>query len=259
MENPTPNSIYGPVASWRLGKSLGVDLLCVDSICSFECVYCQLGKINRVTTKRDIFVSSEKVLKDLENSAWKAADVITFSGSGEPTLAENLGEVIGKIKDITGKPVIVLTNSTLLNLPEVRREISQADKIFCKLDAWSDEILHRIDRPEKSISLESIVSGIRLLRARFKGFLAIQTMILRPPKDFEIEKFAEILRHIKPDEVQLNLPTRPVPHEYFVETRGNAVEFKKEFTKLKTISKDELEIIRLKLSSISDSLIITRI
>lgn len=258
MKNSIPNSIYGPVDSWRLGKSLGVDVLCVDSICSFECVYCQLGKINKVTTEREIFVSTEKILQDLENSEWKAADVVTFSGSGEPTLAKNLGEVIEKIKKFTGKPIIILTNSTLLNLREVREEIALADKIFCKLDAWSDETLRRIDRPHKGVSLESIISGIRLLRREFKGFLAIQTMILRSPKDSEIERFAEILRSIKPDEVQLNLPTRPVPNEYFVETRGNAVESKQEFTKLKTISKNSLEIIKKRLAKLTELTIIAR-
>ena len=94
MTNPTPSTIYGPVESWRLGRSLGVDLLCVDSICSFECVYCQLGKINRVTTKREVFVSTEKVLKDLKNSDWQQADVITFSGSGEPFVNPELPEFI---------------------------------------------------------------------------------------------------------------------------------------------------------------------
>ncbi len=257
-ETTIPGSIYGPVISWRLGKSLGVDVLCIDSICSFECVYCQLGKINRVTAERDVFVSTEKVLEDLENSEWEKADVITFSGSGEPTLAENLGDVIEKIKKITGKPIIVLTNSTLLHLRKVRTEIALADKIFCKLDAWSDETLQRIDRPHKSISLESIISGITLLRLEFKGFLAIQTMILRPPKDLQIEEFAKILRSIKPDEVQLNLPTRPVPNEYFLETRGNAIEAQKEFTQLRTVSKVELEIIREKLSDLTDLQIVTR-
>ncbi len=258
MNNPVPNSIYGPVDSWRLGKSLGVDVLCVDSICSFECVYCQLGKINNVTTKRDVFVSTEKVLQDLERSEWKAADVITFSGSGEPTLARNLGEIIERIKIKTAKPIIVLTNSTLLNLPEVREELGLADKIFCKLDAWSDDALRRIDRPHKSISLESIVSGMRLLRREFSGFMAIQTMILRPPKEFELNEFAEILRSIKPDEVQLNLPTRPIPQDYFVETRGNAVESKPEFTSLRTISRSELERIRSGLSELTGLQIITR-
>ena len=107
MTNSIPSSIYGPIRSWRLGWSLGVDVLCVDSICSFECVYCQLGKINRVTTGRDIFVSTEKILSDLKNSDWQNADVITFSGSGEPTLAKNLGEIIEKIKELTGKPIVV--------------------------------------------------------------------------------------------------------------------------------------------------------
>ena len=179
MKNSIPNSIYGPVASWRLGRSLGVDVLCIDSICSFECVYCQLGKINRVTMERDVFVSTEKILDDLKTSDWREADVITFSGSGEPTLAINLGIIIGKIKSFTGKPVIVLTNSTLLHLPEVRKEVALADKIFCKLDAWSDEILRRINRPYKTFSVEEIISGIKKLREEFSGFLAIQTMILQ--------------------------------------------------------------------------------
>ncbi len=258
MKSQILSSIYGPVQSWRLGKSLGVDLLCIDSICSFECVYCQLGQINRLTNKREIFVTTEKVLQDLKNSRWQKSDVITFSGSGEPTLAENLGEVIEKIKDFTGKPIIVLTNSTLLNSKKVRSEISNADKIFCKLDAWSDEILRRVDRPHEGFSLKTILSGIRLLRKEFKGFLAIQTMILRSPKQFEIKRLGEILHSIEPDEVQLNLPTRPIPHEYFVETRGNEIEFDERFKHFKTISKDELETIRLKLSEITKLPIITR-
>ncbi len=258
MKNPAPNSVYGPVRSWRLGSSLGVDLLCVDSICSFECVYCQLGKINRVTTKRDTFVPTAKVLDDLKNSEWQTADVITFSGSGEPTLAKNLGEVIKRTKTICGKPIIVLTNSTLLNLPEVRKEIALADKIFCKLDAWSEDTLRRIDRPHMGITHESIISGIGLLRQEFNGFLAIQTMILRPPNDFEIVEFAKILRLLRPDEVQLNLPTRPVPNKYFLETRGNAVAARSEFSRIKTISRDKLEIIRERLSQLTDLAIITR-
>lgn len=258
MPEKIPNSIYGPVRSWRLGRSLGVDVLCVDSICSFECVYCQLGKINRVTATRGVFVSTEKVLRDLKNSAWEKADVITFSGSGEPTLAANLGEIIRKIRALTGKPIIILTNSTLLHLADVRRDVALADKIFCKLDAWSDETLRRFDRPHPDVSLEAIISGIITLRHNFRGFLAIQTMILRAPTDFELEKLADILKMVKPDEVQLNLPSRPIPPEYFVETRGNEIELRGEFKRLKTISKAELEKIRRKLSVLTNLPIITR-
>ncbi|HVE60055.1 MAG TPA: radical SAM protein [Pyrinomonadaceae bacterium] len=258
MTDQIPAAIYGPVRSWRLGSSLGVDLLCVDSICSFECVYCQLGKINRVTTEREIFVSTEKVLEDLQKSEWQKANVITFSGSGEPTLAKNLGEVIEKIKKLTRKPIVVLTNSTLLHDAQVRRELLKADKIFCKLDAWSNDVLRRVDKPSEGILLETIISGIFQLRQEFGGFLAIQTMILRPPNDLEIEKLAAILLLINADEVQLNLPTRPIPHEYFVETRGNAVESNSDYRQIKTISKDELEKIRQKLSQLTNLPVITR-
>lgn len=258
MTNATPTSIYGPVKSWRLGLSLGIDVLCIDSICSFECIYCQLGKIHRVTKERGVFVSTEKVLEDLQKTDWQTADVITFSGSGEPTLAENLGEIIEEIKTLTKKPIVVLTNSTLLHEKRVRQDLAKADKIFCKLDAWSDAVLQRIDRPATGISLESIISGIFDLRREFDGFLAIQTMILRLPNQFEIEKLAEIYQLIKPDEVQLNLPSRPVPREYFVETRGNSVELNSDFKQIKTISKTELENLRRRLSEITKLPIITR-
>lgn len=252
MRQAPPSSVYGPVRSWRLGASLGVDLLCVDSICSFACVYCQLGKINRLTTERACFVSTAKVLEDLQKSDWQSAQVITFSGSGEPTLAVNLGEAIEKTNRLTHKPTVVLTNSTLLQDAQVRREISTADKIFCKLDAWSGERLRRVDRPHRDVSFESIITGISQLRREFDRFLAIQTMILKKPKDFEIEKLAAILDAIRPDEVQLNLPTRPVPREYFTETRGNAVECAPEFTRIKTISKSEIENVRAQLSQLTN-------
>ena len=257
-EKPIPDSIYGPVDSWRLGKSLGVDLLCIDSICSFECVYCQLGKINQVIFERREFIPTTKILDDLKNSDWKTADVITISGSGEPTLALNLGDAISEIRKFTNKPVVVLTNSTLLENPSVRAEISLADKVFCKLDAWSDEILRRVDRPHRDVSLKSIIAGIRSLREEYPGFLAIQSMILRVPKHDQIKRFAEILRSIAPDEVQLNVPTRPIPESYFLETRGNAVETNADFKTLKTISKAELNAVAEKLAALTNLNVISR-
>src|SRR5215218_7520939 len=129
-----PSTVYGPVASWRVGRSLGVDVLCVNSVCSFRCVYCQLGRINVHTAERRVYVPTERVLEDLRAADWRGADVITLSGSGEPTLAANLGEVIRGIKRLTGKPVLVLTNSAHLWDAHVRRELSRADSVFCKLD-----------------------------------------------------------------------------------------------------------------------------
>ncbi len=140
------STIYGPVNSWRVGKSLGIDLLYVSSICSFRCIYCQLGKINEPTLERKVYVPTAKMMTDLQASQWQEADVVTFSGSGEPTLAANLGEVLRASKALTDKPMIVLTNSTLLNNPTVRNDLAAADKIFCKLDAATERTLKLIAR-----------------------------------------------------------------------------------------------------------------
>jgi len=215
------STVYGPVKSWRLGSSLGIDVLCVDSICSFACVYCQLGKINIHTSERKVYVSTEKIIEDLQASDWRSADVVTFSGSGEPTLATNLGEAIDAAITITGKPIVVLTNSTMLESPDVRRSLASADKIFCKLDAWNEEMFRRVDRPADDISLRGVILGIEALRKEHSGFLAIQTMLLSPPGKDDLNDFSEILSRLSPDEVQLNQPTRAIPEFFVTASRGN--------------------------------------
>lgn len=240
----TDSTVYGPVNSWRLGRSLGIDVLCVDSICSFACVYCQLGHINRLTSQREVFVTTERIMTDLAASDWKGADFITFSGSGEPTLAKNLGEVIRRIKSFTGKPVVVLTNSTLLGREEVRAELMEADRVFCKLDAWDADTLRKVDRPAEGITLEGIVEGIRRFRAEFKGEIAIQTMILKPMSDDDVNEYAKMIASIGPDEIQLNIPSRPVPAKFVVENRGNEVEPGPDARVIKSVTKEDLLSVR---------------
>ena len=218
-ESPHASTVYGPINSWRVGRSLGIDLLYVNSICSFRCVYCQLGKINVHTTQRALYVPTAKVMSDLSASQWPSADLITFSGNGEPTLAANIGEVIREVRELTKKPVLVLTNSAHLDQPEVRRDIRIADKIFCKLDAVDDQTLRWIDRPCPGITASSIVAGITSLRREYDGFLAIQTMLTRINRH-RLEMLGEVLKRINPDEVQLNLPLRPIPVEWKTGTRG---------------------------------------
>ena len=250
----TPNlptsTVYGPVHSWRVGKSLGIDLLYMNSICSFRCIYCQLGKINHHTLERKIYVPTEKVLADLKASHWQEADVITFSGNGEPTLAANLGEVIHAVKAFTGKPVVVLTNSTLLNDPAVRNELREADKVFCKLDAAADRTLKLIDRPVAGVTVRSLVAGIKALRKEYPGHLAIQTMIL-PVNENESAALAALLNEIQPDEVQLNTPSRPVPREWMVESRGNHEATFANAAKLRVPSQEKLMEIERQLSRLT--------
>ncbi len=214
------STVYGPVRSWRVGNSLGVDLLFQSSICSFNCIYCQLGEIQQKTRERQIYVPTAQVEKDLRNSAWEEADIITLSGSGEPTLAENIGEVIHFIKEYTQKPVMVLTNGTLLQEPKVVSDLLEADVIAVKLDAASEVILKRMNRPVDGVTLSGVIEGIKQLRKRYQGKLCLQCMFM-PANLAEAEHLADLINEIQPDEVQLNTPKRPYPLEWHVESRGN--------------------------------------
>jgi Fe-S oxidoreductases len=236
--NQATSTVYGPVRSWRVGNSLGVDLLFTTSICSFQCVYCQLGKILDHTAERKVYVSTEKVMEDLRASAWQEADIITLSGNGEPTLALNLPEVIHELKAATGKPVMVLTNATTLWDPQVRADLAEADQVFCKLDASNDATLKRVNRPVDGVTIRSIVDGIKALRAEYPGYLAVQMMFM-PMNRSEVTEMAEILNEIRPDEVQLNTPRRPVPREWFMESRGNHEGVPYPAVQLKTVDRDE--------------------
>jgi len=215
------SSVYGPVYSWRVGSSLGVDLLLETSTCSFNCIYCQLGDIQLKTSERRIYVPTAQVEHDLRRSRWEEADIITFSGSGEPTLALNLGEAVHLVKEYTGKPVMVLTNATLLHDPAVIRDLTEADIVACKLDAATEAGLKQMNRPVAGVTLGSIVSGIKNLKeSGYSGKLALQCMFM-PTNLREVEMMAALINDIQPDEVQLNTPKRPYPLEWNLDSRGN--------------------------------------
>jgi wyosine [tRNA(Phe)-imidazoG37] synthetase (radical SAM superfamily) len=234
----TVSSVYGPVFSWRHGESLGADLLLHQSTCSFHCVYCQLGEIRLETRNRNVYVPTRQFMRDLRASDWQRADVITFAGSGEPTLAANLGEAIREAKAETSKQVVVLTNASMLAVEEVRDDLLAADHISCKLDAPTEELFGRINRPLGGLSLEDLVAGICLLRDEFDGCLSVQTMVL-PNNEHEATKFVELLERIAPDEVHLNLPSRPRPQEWHVEARGAHRTFAGERA-FRMVSRDEV-------------------
>jgi wyosine [tRNA(Phe)-imidazoG37] synthetase (radical SAM superfamily) len=213
------SSIYGPVHSWRFGASLGVDLLLVSSICSFRCVYCQLGEIAEQTTERRVWVPTAQLEADLRRSGWRTTDVVTFSGNGEPTLAANLGEAISLVKKLTKKEVVVLTNATLLDRPEVRRDLAAADHVACKIDAPDGELARRINRPNLDFDFERLADGITAFRREFRGTLSLQTMLLSVNAP-QIGRLAPLIARTGADEVHLSLPSRPVPKRWEVGLRG---------------------------------------
>lgn len=201
--------IYGPVPSWRLGSSLGIDLLSrEEKICSFDCTYCQLGRNNIRHTARDIYVSTDEVVKEIESLPEAEIDYLTFSGRGEPTLAYNLGVSIRELKKIRPEKIAVITNSSLIGQDEVQEDLFAADLIIAKLDAATDEILTKINRPADGIHLDYIISALIDFKKRFRGKLALQMMFMAGNKDFAPD-IAHIAETIGPDEVQINTPLRP--------------------------------------------------
>ena len=148
-KNPKFRYIYGPVSSWRLGSSLGIDVLSAkEKACSFDCLYCQIGRTAVKTKKRKIYAPTKDVIKEISNLPPDLKiDYITFSGTGEPTLASNLGELIKKIKGLRREKIAVITNSSLMNNKAVREELALADFVIAKLDAPNEEMFEKIIHP----------------------------------------------------------------------------------------------------------------
>jgi wyosine [tRNA(Phe)-imidazoG37] synthetase (radical SAM superfamily) len=200
--------IYGPVYSWRLGHSLGVDLLSqTRKICTFGCSYCQIGKKTSYTLERKIFVPTAEIIREIKNIPGVYIDYITFSGRGEPTLAKNLGEVIRRVKKIRKEKIAVLTNSSLLYRKDVRKALLPADLVACKLDAASPSTFAVINKGAKGVKLSNIIDGIKQFRKIYKGRLALQIMFLKGNMN-QAPEVARLAKSINPDEVQLNTPLR---------------------------------------------------
>lgn len=203
--------VYGPVPSWRLGRSLGIDLLPAEGkTCTFDCTYCQLGRTTHPCTERGEFVALEPLRAELAALVHLEIDWVTFSGSGEPTLAANLGEAIALARETLRRPVAVLTNASLMVREDVRQELALADFVVAKVDAPDDELFREINRPCGETSLEEILAGIAQFRRETTCRLALQMMFIAANRERALE-MAAIARSLRPDEVQLNTPLRPSP------------------------------------------------
>ncbi len=222
--------IYGPVASWRLGRSLGIDLLSVKGkTCSFNCIYCQLGETVHLLNGRKEFVSLAQLTWELDSAAKVEADYVTFSGTGEPTLASNLGQAIEIVRTTMQLPIAVLTNSSLMFRQDVRCELAKVDMVVAKLDAPNDELFNIINRPVFGLRFNQIVEGIKKFRDEYKGKLALQMMLVEANRDYASE-MAMIADEISPSEVQINTPLRPcgikpLPPEELATIRQRFVNF----------------------------------
>ena len=201
--------IYGPVPSWRLGSSLGIDPLSQnEKICTFDCLYCQLGRTSKFIKERKVYIPASEIIKEISLLPKVKIDYITFSGRGEPTLAGNLGQMIKSIKKLRKEKIAVLTNSSLITREEVRKDLAPADFVIVKLDAFSEESFDTINKPVKGIRFNAILKGIKQFRKEYKGKFGLQIMFIKENKDSALQ-IASLAREIWPDEIQINTPLRP--------------------------------------------------
>jgi len=209
--------IYGPVPSRRLGRSLGVDLV-PHKVCSYDCIYCQLGRTTEKTINRYVYVSPEVVTRQVRQQidAGVHADYITLGGSGEPTLNSNIGAIIAALKADTDLPVAVLTNSSILWNHEVRDALCQADVVLPSLDAYDGRTFERINRPHPDIAFGHMLEGLIHFRQAYQGKIWLEIFALAGLNADPVgaESFRELVSRIEPDRVHVNTAVRPTSESY---------------------------------------------
>ncbi len=211
--------LFGPVNSRRLGLSLGIDLV-PAKVCNFNCIYCEVGPTTDLTCERKEYIPTADILAEIDaflaQDKPPAVDVFTLTAMGEPTLHSGIGEVVRYLKARTGKPVALLTNGSLLHLPEVRRELLELDIVIPSLDAARPESYRRINRPAHCAGLDEVIEGIRCFNQEFRGELWLEVLLAAGVNDApeDIEALKAAIARIEPARVQLNTVARP-PLEAF--------------------------------------------
>jgi len=212
--------LYGPVPSRRLGRSLGIDLV-PHKICTYDCIYCQIGKTTKKTLLRKEYVPEKEVLEEVKTFLLKGSssiDYLSLSGSGEPTLHSKIRSIIKGIKEITTIPVAVITNGSLLCEREVREDLLQADVVLPSLDAVSPEIFMKINRSHKKLSIERVIEGMVEFRKIYKGQIWLEILFCKGVNDGQDEllKMKSAIDRIRPDRIHLNTVVRPPSEEWVV-------------------------------------------
>ncbi len=205
---------FGPVPSRRLGKSLGINNI-PAKICSYSCVYCQLGKATKMRIDRQAYYSPERILKEVRNKVDEAKardeeiDYLTFVPDGEPTLDINLCREISLLRQI-GIPIAALTNASLIWESDVKDCLSNMDFVSLKVDAISENLWRRINRPHKSLKIDEILNGIVKFSKEFRGITVTETMLI-DGVDYadEFDKIADFLAEVRLDKAYIAIPTRP--------------------------------------------------
>lgn len=209
--------VYGPVPSRRLGQSLGISPI-PQKTCNYSCVFCQLGRTNNLTNQRQSFFDLQGIIEEFKGFQSEGIDydVITIVGEGEPTLYSELGALIRKLKQMTDKPIAVITNGALLCDPDVRQELMAADIVLPSLDASDEESFKKINRPHGSLNFNEIIEGFRLFSHSYPGQIWIETMLVKGMNDSteSLARIKAILNTLRYDRLYINTPVRPPAEDY---------------------------------------------
>lgn len=215
MTHPDNRVTFGPVPSRRLGQSLGINNI-PPKICSYACIYCQLGRTLTMQTKRVDFYDPQRIFEEVQKkveevtTAGESVDYLSFVPDGEPTLDLNLGRTIDLIRPL-GIKIAVITNSSLIWREDVRDELARADWVSLKVDSVRGDVWRRIDRPHGKLSLTQILDGVFAFSESFAGRLVTETMLVEGVNESTelLEELASFLARLRPDTAYLAIPTRP--------------------------------------------------
>ncbi len=237
----TYRHLYGPVPSRRLGRSLGIDLV-PHKICTYDCIYCQIGNTTEKTLTRKEYVRVKEILEEVRRflkEETSSIDHLSLSGSGEPTLHSQIRLIIEGIKAITSIPIAVITNGSLLYEEEVRQDLLRADIVLPSLDAVTSEVFTKINRPRPGLSIEKVIEGMVEFRKIYKGQIWLEILFCKGVNDGkkELLEMKKVVDRIQPDRIHLNTVVRP-PSERWVLPLDEA-----EMEKIKDFFGEEAEII----------------
>lgn len=211
---------FGPVPSRRLGRSLGINNI-PPKVCTYACVYCQLGRTIKVQVERRAFYASGEILEAVQDKVKRAREIgetidyLTFVPDGEPTLDVNLGREIELFKPL-GIKIAVITNASLIWRENVREALMEADWVSLKVDSTREEVWRRINRPHGTLQLTSILDGMLEFTKAYRGELATETMLVEGVNDGDghVKEVADFLARLKPAKAYLSIPTRPPAEEW---------------------------------------------
>lgn len=204
--------VYGPMPARRQGRAVGIDLF-RKKICTFDCVYCEVGRTEVLTSELEVFADSNTIFNEIDDFLSKDRNItsITFAGCGEPTLHKELEKIIIGVKERAQVPVTVLTNSSLIDKKCVQNALLHADVILPSLDSARQATFEKMNRPMKGFYVERIINGLVDFRVKYKGLIWLEVFFVDGINDTEadISALNSAISKIKPDKVQLNTVQRP--------------------------------------------------